>query len=137
MRPSTSLNAYDATFAAGLLEAATQTCSNGLPCMLLAYDTAFPAPLLQHRPIPDAMGIALVLNSVRTPSSLATLNLRLCEAPMTAMAQQELETLRCDIPVARALPLLALLAQHRDGTVITDYLEHLQLGIEVCNLTRT
>ena len=137
MRPSTSLNAYDATFAAGLLEAATQSCSNGLPCMLVAYDTAFPAPLLQHRPIPDAMGIALVLNSVRTPSSLATLKLGLCEAPVTTLAQRELETLRSDIPVARALPLLALLAHRRDGTVIVDYLDHLQMGIEVCNLTRT
>jgi hypothetical protein len=135
MAPSTSLNAYDATFAAGLLEAATQAISNGKPCLLLAYDTAFPEPLWRLRPIPAAMGVALVLTPYQTPSARALLKLTLSDTTATRMPQDDLEHLRQSIPVARSLPLLALLAQERSGSVVVEYLDSLQLGIEVCSLT--
>ena len=133
MQPSTSLNAYDATFAAGLLETATQAISNGKPCMLLAYDMAFPEPLQHLRPIPDAMGVALVLNPCKTSSARALLKLTLGDAAATHMPQDDLERLRQGIPVARSLPLLSLLAQGRGGSVVLEYLGMLRLGIEVCN----
>lgn len=135
MQPSTSLNAYDATFAAGLLEAATQSISNGKPCLLLAYDTAFPEPLWRLRPIPAAMGVALVLNPCQTPSARALLKLTLSDATATRMPQGDLEHLRQSIPVARSLPLLALLAQGHSGSVAVEYLDSLQLGIEVYSIT--
>jgi hypothetical protein len=132
MQPSTSLCAYDATFAAGLLEAAVQASSNGRPCMLLAYDTAFPEPLQCLRPIPDAMGIALVLNPCQTPAARAMLKLTLSDAAATRMPQDDLERLRQCIPVARSLPMLTLLAQVRSGSVVVDYLDALRLRIDVC-----
>lgn len=131
MQPSISLNTYDATFAAGLLEAATQIQSNGKPCMLLAFDTAFPEPIRHLRPIPDAMGVALLLNPKMTSASRAWLTLNLSGAAATQLPQPELEQMRKDIPAARSLPLLALLAQQRSGTVVVDYLESLSLAIEV------
>jgi len=131
MRPSTSLSAYDATFGAGLLEALTQANCSGQPCMLLAYDTAFSEPLKSLRPIPAAMGVALVLNPQRTPAALAQLNVTLTDAAATPMPEPELEHLRQSIPVARALPLLALLAQTRNGAVVLDYLDTLRLDIEL------
>lgn len=132
MQPSTSLCAFDATFAAGLLEAATQALSSGQSCMLLAYDTAFPEPLYSLRPIPYAMGVALVLSPIRTAATLATLTLALCDSPATAMPDPELEALRRGIPAARSLPLLSLLAQQRSGgAVVIDYLDALRLHIEV------
>ena len=131
MEPSTSINAYDATFAAGLLEAASQACSTGKPCLLLAYDTAFPAPLRQLRTIPDAMGIALLLNPLRSDAARALLRLRLCDSPASAPMTQALERLRQDIPVAQGLPLLALVAQERSGSVVVEYLDALRLRIEV------
>lgn len=134
MQPSTSLCAYDATFAAGLLEAATQASSNGKPCLLLAYDTVFPEPLQDLRPIPAAMGVALVLNPCQTPSARALLKLTLSDTTATRMPQDDLEDLRQRIPVARSLPLLALLAQGRSGSVVLEYLDSLQLGIEVCSI---
>lgn len=134
MQPSTSLCAYDATFAAGLLEAAIQASSNGRPCMLLAYDTVFPEPLQRLRPIPDAMGIAMVLNPHRTSATRALLKLTLSDATATRMPQDDLERLRQRIPVARSLPLLALLAQGRSGSVVVEYLDTLRLGIEVCSV---
>lgn len=135
MQPSTGLSAYDATFAAGLLEAATQALSNGKPCLLVAYDTAFPQPLWRLRPIPAAMGVALVLNPCQRPSARALLKLTLTNTTTTRMPQDDLEHLRQSIPVARSLPLLALLAQGRSGSVAVEYLDSLQLGIEVCSLT--
>ena len=101
MQPSTSLNACDATFGAGLLEAATQAISNGKPCLLLAYDTTYPEPLCRLRPIPAAMGVALVLNPCQTPSALALLKLGLNDTATTRMPQGDLERLRESIPVAR------------------------------------
>lgn len=135
MQPSTSLNAYDATFAAGLLEAATQAISHGKPCLLLAYDTAFPEPLWSLRPLPAAMGVALALNPCQTPSARARLTLSLGDTTATRMPQDDLEHLRQHIPAARSLPLLALLAQGRNGSVAVDYLDPLQLDIEVCNIS--
>src|ERR1035437_7558985 len=132
MQPSTSLCAYDATFAAGLLEAAIQASSNGRPCMLLAYDTAFPEPLQRLRPILDAMGVAFVLNPCLTSAARALLKLSFRDATATRIPQEDLEGLRQSIPVARSLPLLALLAQGRSGSVVVEYLDTLRLGIEVC-----
>jgi hypothetical protein len=134
MQPSTSLCAFDATFAAGLLEAATQAISSGKPCLLLAYDTAYPEPLQHLRPIPAAMGVALVLNPCQTPAARARLKLTLSDSAATRMPQDDLEHLRQSIPVARSLPLLALLAQGRSGSVVVEYLDTLRLGIETCNI---
>jgi hypothetical protein len=52
------------------------------------------------------------------------------------MPQDDLERLRLSIPVARCLPLLALLEQGRSGSVVVDYLDTLRLGIEVCTLNQ-
>lgn len=134
MQPSTSLSAYDATFVAGLLEAATQAISNGKPCLLLAYDTAYPEPLQRLRPIPAAMGVALVLNPCQTSAARAVLKLTLSNDAATCMPQDDLEHLRQSIPAARSLPLLTLLAQDRNGSVVLDYLDTLRLRIEVCNI---
>lgn len=134
MHPSTSLSAFDATFAAGLLEATTQANSSGQPCLLLAYDTAYPEPLHSLRPIPAAMGVALVLNPCQTPAALAQFKISFSDAPATHLPQDDLEHLRQNIPVARSLPVLALLAQGRSGSVVVDYLDTLRLGIEVCSI---
>jgi hypothetical protein len=131
MQPSTSLSAFDATFGAGLLEALTQASCSDKSCMLLAYDTAFSEPLKSLRPIPAAMGVALVLNPQRTSAALAQLNVTLTDAAATPMPLEALEHLRQCIPVARCLPMLALLAQACSGTVVVDYLDTLRLSIEV------
>lgn len=134
MQPSTSLSAYDATFAAGLLEAATQARSSGKPCLLLAYDTGFPQPMQNLRPIPAAMGVALVINPHPTAAARALIKLTLSDAPVTHMIKHDMEQLRQSIPAARSLPLMGLLAQARAGLVVLEYLDNLRLGIEVCSV---
>lgn len=131
MEPSTSLCAYDATFAAGLLEATTQALSSGQPCLFLAFDTAYPEPLYPLRPIPYALGVAMVLNPVKTARARASLALKLCHAAATPMPEPVLEALRTNIPVARSLPLMQRLAQGAGGTVVIEYLDSLNLAIGV------
>lgn len=131
MEPSTSLCAYDATFAAGLLEATTQARASGQPCLLLAFDTAYPEPLHRLRPIPYALGVAMVLNPVKTARARASLAIELCHAAATSMPDPDLEGLRASIPAARSLPLMQSLAQGTGATAVIEYLDHLNLKIEV------
>lgn len=131
MAPSTSLCAYDATFAAGLLEAVTQALDSGQPCLLIAFDTLYPEPLHALRPIPYALGVGMVLNPRKTAAARASLTLAPTPAAVTSMADATLESLRQRIPAARSLPLLQLLAQGRGGAVVIDNLDGLHLAIEV------
>ncbi|MCO5976026.1 beta-ketoacyl synthase chain length factor [Ideonella oryzae] len=127
--PSTSLCAYDATFAAGLLEAVVQMQASGQPCLLVAYDTAYPAPLQQIRPIPHAVGVALLLSP--TPGTGPALRVGWAQAPIDTLADPVLESLRTAVPAARALPLLQGLARQRHGTWVLEYLDQLQLRVEL------
>ena len=131
MTASTSLCAFDATFAAGLLEAATQAVSTDQPCLLIAFDTAYPPPLAALRPIPHAMGVGLLLNPHASAASRAALNIDLCSAAVTPMDDPALENLRQSIPAARSLPLLQLLARGCAGSVVIDYLGTPNLSISV------
>lgn len=115
-RPSTSLAAHDASFAAGLLEAAVLAGEDDLDTLFACYDVRAPAPLSAQRPVPVPFGVALVLTPHRTPRSLATL--APAEAgPETRLQDPALEQLRVANPAARALPLLHLLARGVPGSV--------------------
>jgi hypothetical protein len=61
---SNALCAFDASFAAGLLEAVTQVVVDGTRVLLVAYDAQYPPPLFEKRPIPEAFGVAVVLGPV-------------------------------------------------------------------------
>ena len=71
--PSTTICAYDASFAAGLLEALTQIAASGVTTALIAYDLDYPPPLRAARPVPEAFGVALVLHASPQPHALAQL----------------------------------------------------------------
>jgi hypothetical protein len=131
MAPSQVLCAYDASFAAGLLEALAQVSATATPILLISYDAEYPEPIHAARPVPDAGGVALLLSPRAGPHSLARLAVRLDEAPATTLPLPALETLRTDIPAMRGLPLLELLATRTAGGVRLDYLSPLQLWAEV------
>lgn len=110
--PSTSLCAHDASFAAGMLEAAAQVAVDGIVVALIAYDHAYPYPMSAVRPIAGAMGVALLLTPERTDGSLAALDITLTRGVEETVLQDEaLERLRLGIPAARSLPVLRALAQ--------------------------
>ncbi|MBV8047875.1 MAG: beta-ketoacyl synthase chain length factor [Paludibacterium sp.] len=128
---STSLSAYDASFGAGLIEAAGQVLTSGAPCLLIAFDTAYPEPLFALRPVPFPFGVGLVLSPTRGAHSMATLGLSLTRDPADTLSEPPLEQLRREIPTARALPLLQRLAGGGAGRVVLDYLDDTRLAIEV------
>ncbi len=117
--PSTSLSAFDDSFAAGMLEAAVQATVQDCPITLIAYDVPYPEPLHAARPIVSAFGTALVLAPRRTERALTSLTLAIADArsPATSMTDPELERLRLGNPAARALPLLAAMARGDAGTI--------------------
>ncbi len=135
MTSSSVLCARDASFAAGLLETITQCVVDDHPVLLVAYDTDYPEPLLSKRAIPDTMGVALVLSPQRNALSLASITLAatnfLTSAAVDTLMDAGLERLRQTIPIARALPLLQVIAQKKAGPVVLAYLYDMQLSVEV------
>jgi hypothetical protein len=111
------------------------------PLLLVASDTPYPEPLRTLRRLPDTLGVALVLAPVptgETPEDAqgkTTLRVALCSAdqapPETPCRDAALETLRQQIPAARALPLLEALARGVAATVVIAAAAPLVLVIEV------
>jgi len=128
--PSNCLCGFDASFAAGLLEALTQVAVERMPCLLIAYDTPYPEPLFAKRPIPDAFGVALLLSTEPRSGSLARITATLTDASPDHLSPPRLESLRSAIPAARSLPLLQTFAQRRAQRVVLDYLGELRLAVE-------
>ncbi len=118
--PSTSLSAWDASFAAGLLEAAALALAEELPVLLVAYDLPPPPPLWATRPIAQPAAVALALRAAGSaPGALAQLTLSLeASAPDTPCTDATLEALRLANPAARALPLLQRLASGGTGELL-------------------
>ncbi|MEP6964818.1 MAG: beta-ketoacyl synthase chain length factor [Polaromonas sp.] len=135
MASSSVLCARDGSFAAGLLEAMAQVAIEQAAVLLVAYDTDYPEPLRSVRPLPDSFGIALVLSPRRSERSLARWTLEpasfFTSAAAERLADDALEQVRKSIPAARCLPLLRSVAMQSSGVVVLDYLEELQLAVQV------
>jgi hypothetical protein len=130
--PSTSLCCHDASFAAGLLDAAAQIVVDGEPVAVITYDQAYPQPLHAVRPLSANFGMALVLTAQPTAQVFAALDVSYAPGPnATPMTDSELEHLRATVPAARCLPLLAALAGGTRTVVDLAYGEHHHLHIEV------
>ena len=130
--PSTSLCAYDGSFAAGLFEVASQLHASGDDCLLVAYDAPYPLPLQQLRPISHPFSVALVLSTRADAPALARLTLGLNpDGAPTTMPTPALEALRSGVPAARCLPLLQALAGAASTRVQLEYLDHLTLDVHV------
>jgi hypothetical protein len=131
--PSTSIGCHDATFAAGLLEAAVQAVVEDRATALVAYDVGYPEPLHSVRPIAALFGTALVLVPSMSPRSFARLELevRPRTADCSTMADPALERLRAEAPAGRSLPLLATLARNAADIVTLEYISGLMLAVSV------
>jgi hypothetical protein len=97
--------------------------------LLLAYDLDYPPPMRAVRPIPDALGIALLLRAAEASEHGTMIRVQTTAAAATSLADPALESLRCAIPAARGLPLLAALARHTPACVVLDYLDGLRLAV--------
>ena len=127
---ASALCAYDASFAAGLLEALAQVQSEDTAVLLVAYDAGYPEPIRARRSILGALAVALVLSPAGGRAPLARIEANLTHAPPEKLAAP-LEQLRRGVPAARSLPLLALLASATAGTAVLEYLGATSLGVAV------
>lgn len=136
MQPSNSICAWDDSFSAGLVEAATQCLSEQVPVLLAVFDTPFPEPMSSITPCRHLFGAALVLD-VDPQGSLAKLTISIDNdgnLAMTTMSAPHLESIRCDSSASRSLPLLAALAAAEPQEVVLGYSGELRLkvGVERC-----
>ena len=131
--PSTSLCTHDASFAAGLLESATQVTVDDAVVVLIAYDHPYPEPLHAVRPITAAFGMALILTPRQTDKSLAVMEVGLVSGKIdeTTMQDAGLEVLRRGVPAARGLPLLAALASAKAAEISIAFFDDNHLNIRV------
>lgn len=135
MQPMVSVGAYDASFAAGLLEAAALARLEQRPVLLVAYDTPPPRALQPYRAVSLPFGVALLLTSERLPASIACLRAwRAATGLADGLPAGELERLRLANLAARGLPLLERLAVGQGGAVALPYLPdtRLELRVEPC-----
>lgn len=126
---STSLSAHDAGFGAALLETVSQIRSNARPCLLVAFDTPYRPPLHDIRSVTHAFGVALVLTPHRHTNTLCSLTLSLTGESAHRMSTPDLEAMRCNVPAARALPLLSALVIQQQQHVVIEYLQGLNISI--------
>ncbi|MCA0242226.1 MAG: beta-ketoacyl synthase chain length factor [Proteobacteria bacterium] len=128
MQASTSLGAFDASFAAGLLEAAVQCVHGQRPLLLVACDTPYPEPLHGVRPLSDSLALALVL----VPQGGRGLTIGIAgDAAPTPCGDAALEALRREIPAARALPLLQALAAPAAAALVIEGLAGQSLALQL------
>lgn len=130
---STSLCAHDASFAAGLLESATQVTVDNAVVALIAYDHPYPEPMHTVRPITAAFAMALIFTPRQSDNSLAVIEVNFVSGKTDEATMQEagLEALRRGVPAARGLPLLAGLASGKDTQTSIAYFDNNHLNIRV------
>jgi hypothetical protein len=112
---STSISAYDLTFAAGLLEAAAQVTADERPVLLVACDLPLPPPLHELRPIAQPFAAAFILAPLAQRPDLPAWALTL--APPQASPADATDVPEClrSNPAARSWPLLASFARGPEG----------------------
>lgn len=131
--PSTSISCFDASFAAGLIEAGAQAGGEQCRVLLVAHDEPFPEPLHSVRPMASLFGLALVLAPAPGPRSLARLDVQIdpaLRAP-SRMNDASLDGLRTGNPAARSLPLLAALARREAADLNLTYVNSQTLRVYV------
>jgi hypothetical protein len=111
----------------GVAQASVEQCR----VLIVAYDVPPPAPLHAKRPLTDAFGCALLIDSGVTAKGPALEVSLVPEESEDRVADSGLEQLRLGSPAARALPLLVALAQGVPGRVVVPYLPGRSMAVRV------
>jgi Beta-ketoacyl synthase, N-terminal domain len=129
---STALAAFESSFAAGLLEAATQSAADACPVLLVGYDVEARGALKSVTRSRGLLSAALVLAPQRSERSLATLAWSLQPGPAVACAlRSEAARGLAHNALADALPLLESLASRPPETLLMPLSALLSLKIEL------
>jgi len=115
--PSTSLCGYDASFAAGLHEAAAQAITEVRRVLLVAYDLPFPPPLHALWSVPHPLAAACLIGPGGTGTSGPRLDISVQPGAARASWPDALPREFLANPAAHSIPLLTLLARGESGCV--------------------
>ena len=129
--PSSTISAYDFSFAAGLDEACTLVRIDAVDALLVAFDAPPPQPLYEKRPIGCPAAVALVITQAQTAHSIAKIRCTQVNETATYASTPELEELRRRNPATAALPLLELLARRQSGRVALPRSSQATLAVDV------
>jgi hypothetical protein len=132
--PSTTLCGYDASFAAGLLEAAAQTTVEQRPVLLVAYDLPSPEPLRKLSLVSRPFAAALLLAPVRAGNMGMRLGIELADGQTNPASAAWPEMLPRDLstnPAAQALMVLTAAAKSRGGRTELQYLQESHVAVEI------
>lgn len=134
-QPTNCVTGYDVSFVVGLLEAASQVVAETRNVLLVSHDVIGGEPLWSLRPLLHDFGVGLLLTHQPTANSLAQLEIELLHdlAEETMLPDEKLEAIRRDNPAARSLPLLYLLANKQDGSVMLPYHDQSYVQVEIKN----
>ena len=127
--PSTTVSAYHASFAAGLLEACAQLRVEGRPVLLVAYDYPPPVTLEASVGAYPPFAVAMLLSPEATSQSIAVDVETVTREPVQPMDCAALERLRVGNPAAGSLPLLRALARGAATRVILPHVNGLQVAV--------
>jgi hypothetical protein len=128
---STTISAYDYSFAAGLAEACLLVAIERRHVLLVAFDLPPPQPLLAKRPIGCVAGIALVLTHSQTTRSMAQLRCGQTRETPTPASTPALEELRRSNPATAAVPLLEMIARGHSGRIALPRADAATLVVDV------
>jgi hypothetical protein len=115
--PYLAVCAGEATFAASLLAAAVQVCSDDTPVLLAACDVEARGPVAAVTRSTGMLGVALVLSPAPTAQSFVRLSLRLASAGAITAARPENAALVAGNAMAACLPLYEALADDVPRTI--------------------
>lgn len=112
MRASTAVSAFDNSFAAGLLEAATQAVADDAPVLLVGYDMAACGALASTTASRGMLGVALVLAPQRGAATMAAIDVDLAAGPAPRIPLRSEAALPLAMnAMADAIPLFEALAR--------------------------
>jgi hypothetical protein len=136
MAASNSVSAYETTFAAGLLEAATQCASDQQAILLVGHDVPAVGALASVTTSRGLMAAAFVLSPVRTERAVASFDWALASGPAQAPALQSpaANALNANA-IADALPVFEALARGDDRPLRLPLTPALSLCITLHPLT--
>jgi Beta-ketoacyl synthase, N-terminal domain len=119
---STSLCAYDSSFAAGLFEAGVQVTVEQQAMLLVGYDVPFPNPLRAVRTVDYSFAAAFVLAPRPWGVPIMRWQVRLEPPRLPTKIPAAIDFALHNNPSARCLPLLVAMASRQAQSVSLDYL---------------
>ena len=129
--PSTTLCGYEASFAAGLLEAAAQAAAEQRPVLLVAYDLKAPAPLHDLWPVPRPFAAALLLTPEPFGLQSAALGIEIADGAASPAWPAALPAELASNPAAQAIVLLAAVAKKTASRAALRYLRNSHVAVEI------